>query len=172
MFAFVTIIIRYMKCNKFTLISAVFLFPTMDLIYAQQITDSQNELSIGFNSAVSSDTIRGKIKDIDQVVITGTRTPKRKTDSPVIVNLINSKTLDHVVATTLSEGLKYQPGLRVETDCQTCNYTQLRINGLQGGYSQILINSRPLFSPLMGLYGMEQIPTNMIDRIEVVRGGV
>ena len=112
------------------------------------------------------------MKDIEQIVITGTRTPKRKTNSAVIVNLINSKTLDQVVATTLSEGLKYQPGLRVETDCQTCNYTQLRINGLQGGYSQILINSRPIFSPLMGLYGMEQIPTNMIDRIEVVRGGV
>jgi hypothetical protein len=28
-----------------------------------------------------------------------------------------------------------------------------------------------LFSPLMGLYGMEQLPVNMIERIEVVRGG-
>ncbi|MGY4384783.1 outer membrane receptor for ferrienterochelin and colicins [Pedobacter sp. UYP24] len=109
---------------------------------------------------------------LDQIVVTGTRTPKRRVNSPVIVNLINSKTLDQVVAANLSEGLKYQPGLRVETDCQTCNYTQLRINGLQGGYSQILINSRQIFSPLMGLYGMEQIPSNMIDRIEVVRGGV
>ena len=109
---------------------------------------------------------------LDQIVVTGTRTPKRQTNSPVIVNLINSKTLDQVVALNLSDGLKYQPGLRVETDCQTCNYTQLRINGLQGGYAQILINSRSIFSPLMGLYGMEQIPTNMIDRIEVVRGGV
>lgn len=112
------------------------------------------------------------VSSLDQVVITGTRTPKRKTNSPVIVNLINSKTLDQVIATTLSEGLKYQPGLRIETDCQTCNYTQLRMNGLQGGYSQILVNSRPIFSPLTGLYGLEQIPTSMIDRIEVVRGGV
>ena len=45
------------------------------------------------------------------------------------------------------------------------------MNGLAGGYSQILINGRPIFSPLMGLYGMEQLPVNMIDRIEVVRGG-
>ena len=44
------------------------------------------------------------------------------------------------------------------------------MNGLAGGYSQILINGRPIFSPLTGLYGMEQIPANMIDRIEVVRG--
>lgn len=112
------------------------------------------------------------VSSLDQIVVTGTRTPKRRTNSPVIVNLINSKTLDQVIATSLSEGLKYQPGLRIETDCQTCNYTQLRMNGLQGGYSQILVNSRPIFSPLTGLYGMEQIPTNMIDRIEIVRGGV
>ena len=111
------------------------------------------------------------IYNLDQVVITGTKTFKRKTQSPVIVNVIDSKKLQNVQACNLAEGLKFQPGLRVETDCQTCNYTQLRMNGLSGGYSQILINGRAIFSPLTGLYGMEQIPTNMIDRIEVVRGG-
>jgi len=44
------------------------------------------------------------------------------------------------------------------------------MNGLSGAYSQILINGRPIFSPLVGLYGLEQIPTNMISRIEVVKG--
>ncbi|CAM1359558.1 Outer membrane receptor for ferrienterochelin and colicins [Tenacibaculum sediminilitoris] len=108
---------------------------------------------------------------LDQVTVTGTRTDKRRTNSPVIVNVINSQTLANVQACNLSEGLKFQTGLRVETDCQTCNYTQLRMNGLAGGYSQILINGRPIFSPLTGLYGLEQVPTNMIERIEVVRGG-
>ncbi|MEM0517629.1 TonB-dependent receptor [Aequorivita flava] len=111
-------------------------------------------------------------EELDQVVVTGTRTAKRRVDSPVIVNLINSETLEKVVATDLANGLRFQPGLRVETDCQTCNYTQIRMNGLQGGYSQILINGRSIFSPLTGLYGLEQIPVNMIERIEVVRGGV
>lgn len=108
---------------------------------------------------------------LDQVVVTGTKTFKRQTNSPVIVGIIDSKTLNDVQACNLAEGLKFQPGLRVETDCQTCNYTQLRMNGLAGGYSQILINGRPVFSPLTGLYGLEQIPANMIERIEVVRGG-
>ncbi|MEQ9582622.1 MAG: TonB-dependent receptor, partial [Arenibacter sp.] len=140
--------------------------------------------SIGYKSLEKVVTLNGSlplqlnfqldedVMGLEQVVVTGTRTDKRRTDSPVIVNLINSKTLDNVVATNLSEGLRFQPGLRIETDCQTCNYTQLRINGLQGGYSQILINGRPIFSPLTGLYGMEQIPANMIERIEIVRGGV
>lgn len=108
---------------------------------------------------------------LDEIVVTGTKTFKRQTNSAVIVNIINSETLGNIQACNLSEGLKFQPGLRVETDCQTCNYTQLRMNGLAGGYSQILINGRPIFSPLTGLYGLEQVPANMIDRIEVVRGG-
>lgn len=115
--------------------------------------------------------VKQSLNALNEVVVTGTKTFKRQTDSPVIVNVVNSKTLESVQACNLSEGLKFQPGLRVETDCQTCNYTQLRMNGLQGGYSQILINGRPIFSPLTGLYGLEQLPTNMIDRIEVVRGG-
>ena len=108
---------------------------------------------------------------MNEIVITGTKTEKRQSDSPIIVNVINSATLSNVQACNLADGLKFQPGLRVETDCQTCNYTQLRMNGLGGGYSQILINGRPIFSPLTGLYGLEQIPANMVDRIEVVRGG-
>lgn len=109
--------------------------------------------------------------NLEEIVVTGTKTFKRKTESPVIVNIIDSKVLGNLQVCNLSEGLKFQPGLRVETDCQTCGYTQLRMNGLQGGYSQILINGRPIFSPLMSLYGMEQLPVNMIERIEVVRGG-
>lgn len=108
---------------------------------------------------------------LDEIVVTGTRTFKRQTNSAVIVNILNSETLGGLQACNLSDGLKFQPGLRVETDCQTCNYTQLRINGLGGGYSQILINGRPIFSPLTGLYGLEQIPVNMIERIETIRGG-
>ncbi|MFN9667097.1 MAG: TonB-dependent receptor plug domain-containing protein, partial [Bacteroidota bacterium] len=108
---------------------------------------------------------------LNEIVVTGTKTLKRKTETPIIVNILNGKTLNNLQACNLSDGLKFQPGLRIETNCQTCNYTQLRMNGLQGGYSQILVNGRPIFSALMGLYGMEQLPVNMIERVEVVRGG-
>ena len=87
------------------------------------------------------------------------------------MNVLSGESLEDLQACNLAEGLRFQPGLRVETDCQTCNYTQLRMNGLAGGYSQILINGRPIFSPLTGLYGLEQLPVNMIERVEVIRGG-
>ncbi len=115
--------------------------------------------------------LRETALNLDHIVVTGTKTYKKQTQSPVLVGVINSQTLSNVQACNLAEGLRFQPGLRVETNCQTCNYTQLRINGLAGGYSQILINGRPIFSPLTGLYGLEQLPANMIERIEVIRGG-
>ncbi len=108
--------------------------------------------------------------DLDVVVVTGTRTSRRKLDSPIAVNVLDAKTFQRTQAVCLAEGLSFQPGLRMETDCQTYNYTQLRMNGLGGSYSQVLINGRPLFSSLMGLYGLEQIPANAIDRVEIVRG--
>jgi outer membrane receptor for ferrienterochelin and colicins len=125
----------------------------------------------GDSKIVVDFNLTNSLNYLNEVVITGTKTYKRRTDSPVIVNVINSQALDDFQACTLSDGLKFQPGLRVETNCQTCNYTQLRLNGLGGGYSQILINGRPIFSPLMGMYGLEMLPKKMIDRIEVVRGG-
>lgn len=131
----------------------------------KEVRIKENEL-LEINFVLEAETMA-----IDEVVVTGTKTFKRQTDAAVIVNVIDSKLLSQTQSCNISEGLRFQPGLRVETDCQTCNYTQLRMNGLGGGYSQILINGRPIFSPLTGLYGMEQIPANMVDRIEVVRGG-
>ena len=50
-----------------------------------------------------------------EVVITGIRTFVRKTNSPVIVNVLSSGMLECVQACNLSEGLKFQPGLRVKS---------------------------------------------------------
>ena len=111
------------------------------------------------------------IVNLDDIVVTATKTPKRKTNSPIIINIVNSESIRNVQACNISESLSFQTGLRVETDCQTCNYTQLRINGMSGGFSQILINGRPTFSPLMGLYALEQFPSNMIEKIEIMKGG-
>jgi outer membrane receptor for ferrienterochelin and colicins len=108
---------------------------------------------------------------LNEVVVTGTKTFKRQTESAVIVGILDSRTIRNVAAQTVSETLNFQPGLRMEVDCQTCNYSQLRMNGLGGAYSQILINGRSIFSPLTGLYGLEQLPSEMVERIEIVRGG-
>ncbi len=108
---------------------------------------------------------------MDEIVVSANRNETSRKMAPVVVNVMNDKLFDTVNSTDLSKSLSYQSGLRVENNCQNCGFPQVRINGLEGPYSQILINSRPIVSALSGVYGLEQIPVNMIERVEVVRGG-
>ena len=108
---------------------------------------------------------------IETVVVTGNKSEVKRRNSSSLVSVVGGQLFDMVGASCLAEGLSFQPGVRVENDCQNCGFTQVRINGLDGHYSQILMNSRPVFSALAGVYGLEQIPANMIERVEVMRGG-
>lgn len=108
---------------------------------------------------------------INEVVVSANRNEVRRQDAPVVVNVISPILFEQVNCTDLAKSLNYVPGLRVENNCQNCGFPQVRINGLEGPYSQVLINSRPVISALSGVYGLEQIPVNMIERVEVVRGG-
>lgn len=107
----------------------------------------------------------------DEIVVSANRNEVSRREAPVVVNVMSGKLFDAINSTDLAKSLNFQSGLRVENNCQNCGFPQVRINGLEGPYSQILINSRPIISALSGVYGLEQIPVNMVERIEVVRGG-
>ena len=108
---------------------------------------------------------------IDGVIVSATRSETTRKMSPTLVNVVGMDTYNRTNATTVAQGLSFQPGVRVENNCQNCGFQQVRINGLDGQYTQILIDSRPIFSSLAGVYGIEQLPANMVDRVEVMRGG-
>ncbi len=131
----------------------------------KKLTVKANQ-TIELNFEITPDALQ-----LDQVVVTGNRSEVRRRMSSSLVAVVGAPTFDLVSANSLADGLAFQPGVRVENDCQNCGFTQVRINGLDGHYSQILLNSRPVFSALTGVYGLEQIPANMIERVEVMRGG-
>ncbi|MBN1788883.1 MAG: TonB-dependent receptor [Bacteroidales bacterium] len=111
------------------------------------------------------------IFNLDEIVVSANRSEQKRTDIPVMVNTITPQLFVATQSLTLGEGLNFIPGLRLENNCQNCGFTQVRMNGMEGPYTQILINSRPIFSGLAGVYGLELIPSSMIERVEVVRGG-
>lgn len=107
---------------------------------------------------------------LDEVVVVVDRNEATRKSAANLMSILDYKMFDRTNACTVSDGLNFQPGLRVENNCQNCGFTQVRMNGLDGAYSQILLDSRPTFSALAGVYGLEQIPANMVERIEVTRG--
>ncbi|WP_424492381.1 TonB-dependent receptor [Salinimicrobium sp. GXAS 041] len=116
-------------------------------------------------------TLREDQLGLDEVVISATRNRVNRKQAPVVVNVLGPKLFNAVQSVSVAESLNYQPGVRVETNCQNCGFTQVRLNGLDGSYTQVLVNNRAVFSALNSVYGLEQIPTSLLDRIEVVRSG-
>jgi len=107
---------------------------------------------------------------LESVVVSANKNEVNRKEASTIVNVLTPKIFENTNSVCLAQGLNFQTGVRVETNCQNCGFQQVRINGLDGPYSQILIDSRPVFSALAGVYGIEQIPANMIERVEVIRG--
>ena len=108
---------------------------------------------------------------MDDVVVSATRNEPTKRNTATIVNVTSHKIFDNTASTNLAESVRFQPGLRVENTCGNCGAVQLRINGLEGQYSQVLLDSSPIFSSLAGVYRVELVPVAMIERVEVIRGG-
>jgi len=111
---------------------------------------------VGYKSAEKEIVIvRGKTQEVnfeisedavmlDGAVVTANRNETDRREAPVIVNVLSPKVFENTNSVCLSQGLNFQPGLRVENNCQNCGFQQVRINGLDGPYSQILIDSRPM----------------------------
>ncbi|HKK41015.1 MAG TPA: TonB-dependent receptor plug domain-containing protein, partial [Bacteroidales bacterium] len=127
-------------------------------------------INAGVTTEINFD-LESDVLGLEEVVVTADRGEMKRVESPSIVNTLSPDLFETTQSVTLSQTLNFTPGLRVESNCQNCGFSQVRMNGMEGPYSQILINSRPVFSGLAGIYGLELIPSNMIERIEVVRGG-
>lgn len=115
--------------------------------------------------------IEEEMISLEEVVVSANRSETTRRLAPTLVNVMNMTTFENTNSCNLAQGLNFQPGIRVENNCQNCGFQQVRINGLDGPYTQILIDSRPIFTALSGVYGLEQLPANMIERVEVMRGG-
>ncbi len=109
--------------------------------------------------------------NLDAIVISSNQMPVNKRNAPSLINLVDQRIIQATQNICASDILSYQSGVRVENNCSSCGYKQARINGLSGYYTELMIDSRAVLSSISRLYGLEQLPANMIDRVEVMRGG-
>lgn len=70
----------------------------------------------------------------------------------------------------LSDVVKDQIGVDSQTYCANCGAKRLTINGLKGEHTSILVDGLPLHSAVSSFYGVDNIPTNGLSEIQVMRG--
>ena len=104
------------------------------------------------------------------IVVTGTLTPRYLREAPVHTEVITRASIEDKSAHSIFEALEGEAGVRVEQQCQGCNFTILRMQGLGADHTQVLLDGQPVYSGLAGVYGLQQLSTADIDQIEIVKG--
>ena len=153
--------INNIPVGEHTIVISAIGYETKEMTY---IAIARNTEELNF-SLLESTTI------VDEVVVSATRNETNRRQTATVVNVASTKLFEATASSNLSEAMNFQSGLRVENTCGNCGAPQLRINGLEGQYSQILLDSRAIFSSLAGVYGLDLMPVAMVERVEVIRGG-
>ena len=141
-------------------------FSMMGYETLEKVVTLHRDTLVEMNGAISETSVV-----IDNVVVTANKYATKQKEVATIVNVISPLIIESTTSNSMADVLNFQTGLRVEETCSNCGVPQIRINGLEGQYTQILMDSRPIFSSLASVYGLEQLPAGMVDRIEVIRGG-
>lgn len=107
----------------------------------------------------------------EEIVVTATRRAAPIKEVPIRTEVISAREIEESGAKSVSDVLnKELMGIWVNLSCTNCNFTELRMQGLEGGYSQILIDGLPIFSGLASVYGLQQIRSENIEQIEILKG--
>lgn len=117
---------------------------------------------------------------LDEVVVTATKTPHTLKDVPVETIVVTREDIDRTNAQNVMDILKNIPGISTAAHDDTFGtYTwRATMRGLSfdGGYALILVDGERIMgsgqSGGMGEYGvgLNQVPVEMIERVEVVKG--
>ncbi len=114
-------------------------------------------------------SILDNVHELNEIVITGTRTEKRLSESPVLTTLIQEKDIRKAAAVSTLESLQDNvPGIVISPNAMGNN---MRIKGLNSRYILFLVDGERLVSESAGgNVNLDQIDVNNIKRIEIVEG--
>lgn len=149
------------------------LTPGKNIIIAQSVGYKSSEIVVMMKQGEAVNAffeLEEDVLNLEQLVVTATRTEHFIKDVPVRTEVITAKAIENKNACNIYQALEGTPGVRVENQCQYCNFTMIRMQGLGAEHTQILINGQPMYSGLAGVYGLQQMSTIDIDKIEVVKG--
>lgn len=119
----------------------------------------------------------GKKIELGEVVVTATKSPRVAEDIPIKTEVVKKEDIEESNAKNVGEAIKEVPGIfiRGENVPGGSSWTStLRGLSFDSGYALVLVDGERTLGGGMGEYGISinQIPVEMIERIEIVKGPI
>ena len=108
--------------------------------------------------------------DLDQVVVTATRTESSIADSLFPVQVIDRDEIERSQARSLPDLLRGRAGIDVGNQGGNGKISTLFLRGTESDQVLVLVDGVRIGSATAGLVSFQDIPVEQIDRIEIVRG--
>jgi outer membrane receptor for ferrienterochelin and colicins len=119
-----------------------------------------------------ADTTRRPTR-VAPVVIAATRSERRIEDEPLRVEVLEREEVEEKLLMTpgdISMMLNETTGLRVQATSPGLGGANVRVQGLRGRYTQILVDGLPLHGAQTGGLGLLQIPPMDLGSVEIIKG--
>ena len=112
-------------------------------------------------------------EDLEEVIVTSTRSSRTISAIPTCIEVIAGEELDekaNMKPGDIRMVLNETTGIQTQQTSATSANASIRIQGLDGRYTQILKDGFPLFSGAASGLGLLQIPPLDLKRVEVIKG--
>lgn len=107
---------------------------------------------------------------LDPVVVTANRVARTADETLAAVTVITRQDIERQQATSVPELLRAQPGLQFANNGGPGKATSVMLRGTSDGHTLILIDGVKVGSATNGASSLQDLPLDVIDRIEIVRG--
>jgi iron complex outermembrane receptor protein/outer membrane receptor for ferrienterochelin and colicins len=114
-----------------------------------------------------------KVNEVGEVIISSTRTGREIDDVPTRVEAIDEEEVDEkssMRSSNVSMVLNESTGIKVQQTSATSNTQSVRIQGLDGRYTQLLKDGFPAFGGFSGSLSILDIPPLDLKQVEIIKG--
>ncbi|NGP87711.1 TonB-dependent receptor [Fodinibius halophilus] len=130
------------------------------------------QITIKASETVTVDIqLQSKTEQLEEVVVTGTMRETFVKQSPVKVAVVTPKRLQQgKTSSNIMDLIGNVSGLSTQLNCGVCGTNAIRINGVEGPNTAVLIDGMPIMGALASVYGLNGISPSIIDQVEVIKG--
>jgi outer membrane receptor for ferrienterochelin and colicins len=127
------------------------------------------EIKTGETSIIKAE-LTPLTSQINEVVVTGNMKEASKLNSVTPIDVYTTQYFQRNPTNNLWDALSFVNGIFPDVDNGVANTSDIQINGIEGNYTETLIDGVPAMNGLAGNYAFTAFPMSIIDKVEVEKG--